>query len=222
MLRIESLSVRVGGFALRDVSMEVARDEYFVLMGPNGAGKTLLLRCIGGLLRVEGGRILIGGRDVTDLEPRERGIGYVPQDGALFPWIDVARNITFPLRVRGSRHRAALRDLAPIIDLLRLEGLLDRHPGTLSGGERQRVAVARALALRPGLLLLDEPVSALDEEARRLVCGHLRRIQRELRIAAVHVCHSSEEAGMVADRRAVLVDGRLRTDAASGPRAPAA
>ena len=211
MLRVESLSVRVGDFALRDVCLEVARDEYYVLMGPNGAGKTLLLRCIGGLLRADGGRILIGGRDVTDLEPRERGIGYVPQEGALFPWLDVAGNITFPLRVRGLRQRTALREVAPLIDLLRLEGFLARRPGTLSGGERQRVAVARALALRPGILLLDEPVSALDEEARRRVCGHLRRIQRELRIAAVHVCHSTEEAGMVADRRAVLEGGRLRT-----------
>lgn len=211
MLKVESLHVAVGDFALRDVSLEVAPEEYFVLMGPNGSGKSLLLRAIGGLLRVHSGRVLIGGRDVTALEPRERGIGYVPQDGALFPYLDVARNITFPLRVRGSRHRTALRDVGSLIDLLQLGGLLHRHPGTLSGGERQRVAVARALAFRPSILLLDEPVSALDEEARRLVCGHLRRIQRELRIATIHVCHSTEEARMVADRRVLMDGGRLRT-----------
>jgi ABC-type Fe3+/spermidine/putrescine transport system ATPase subunit len=211
MLQVESLSLQVGSFALRDVSLDVGPEEYFVLMGPNGSGKTLLLKCIGGLLRVRAGRILIDGRDVTGLEPRERGIGYVPQEGALFPYLDVARNIAFPLRIRGWRLRPALRRLEPLIDLLQLGALLQRHPGTLSGGERQRVAVARALASQPRVLLLDEPVSALDEEARRLVCGHLRRLQRELKIAAVHVCHSSEEAGMLADRRAVMVDGRLST-----------
>jgi ABC-type sugar transport system ATPase subunit len=209
MIRIEHLSFRAGDFAVRDVSLDVAPGEYLVLLGPNGSGKTLLISCLCGLIRAEAGRIVIGGKDVTRLEPRLRGVGYVPQDYGLFPHLNVARNVTFPLRARGWRHKRAIDETRDLVDMLRLGPLMDHAPRTLSGGERQKVALARALAARPAVLLLDEPVSALDSPTRVEVLGQLRQIQRRLGVTTVHVCHSIDEARAVADRAAVIVDGRL-------------
>jgi len=209
MIRVTDLAFRAGDFRARDISLAVAPGEYFVLLGPNGSGKTLLVGCLCGLVRPERGRIEIAGRDVTRLEPRLRGVGYVPQACDLFPHLSVGRNITFALRARGVRHREALRRLADVIESLRLEGLLDHRPHTLSGGERQKVALARALALRPKVLLLDEPVSALDAPTRDEVLDRLARVHHEFDVTTVHVCHSIEEARAVADRAGVMIDGRL-------------
>ena len=209
MIAVRGLSLRAGSFEVRGVSLDVADGEYFVLLGANGSGKTLLLRCLCGLVRASEGRIEIDGRDVTRAEPRLRAIGYVPQDYGLFPHLDVAGNVTVPLRARGVRRRAALERLAPLVANLGLEGLLGRVPANLSGGERQKVALARALAFRPRLLLLDEPVSALDGPTRTEVLAELRRVQREYALATVHVCHAIDEARAVADRAGVMVGGRL-------------
>lgn len=209
MLRVERLCLQAGAFRIRDVSLRVESGTYFVLMGPTGSGKTLLLKCLCGLIRPAAGRILVDGRDVTGLEPRRRHIGYVPQDCALFPHMSVAKNITFSLRARGMRHRAALRQVRELIDTLEIARLLDRRTGGLSGGERQKVAVARALAATPKLLLLDEPVSSLDEPTRRETCTTLRRTQRALGISTLHVCHNLEEARSVSDRIGVMAGGRL-------------
>ena len=210
MLKVDGLTVRLGDFLLDGVSLEVQSEEYFVLMGPNGSGKSVLIKLIGGLLRPDHGSVRVAGRDVTDLEPRQRGMGYVPQDGALFPHLSVAKNIAFALRIRGVRLASALRQLGPLIQMLKLEDLLQRRPGTLSGGERQKVALARALAFKPKLLLLDEPVSALDQETRKTVCEYLRRIQRELKVTTLHVCHDGEEARSVADRIGLMSQGKLQ------------
>jgi ABC-type sugar transport system ATPase subunit len=209
MLRIRDLAFRAGEFSVEVAALEVAAGEYFVLLGANGSGKTLLLSCLAGLVRAERGTALVAGQDVTHMEPRRRNIGYVPQDYGLFPHMDVARNITFALRVRGMAHEAALAQLAPLIDLLNLRGLLGHWPLTLSGGERQKVSLARALAIQPALLLLDEPVSALDWPTRAEVLEQLRRVQRELAVTTVHVCHSLDEATAVADRAGVMIGGRL-------------
>ena len=209
MIRIENLTFRAGDFRVRDVSLDVAGREYFVLLGPNGSGKTLLIHCLCGLLRAEAGRLLIDGEDVTDAEPRRRRIGYVPQDYGLFPHLNVARNITFALRAGGMRHADAMRRAAPLIDLLHLGRLLDHAPLTLSGGERQKAALARALAIQPRLLLLDEPTSALDGPTRVEVLEQLRSVQRNFGVTTIHVCHSIDEAAAVADRAGVLIDGRL-------------
>jgi ABC-type sugar transport system ATPase subunit len=209
MLKIRDLAFQAGDFRIEVADLAVAAGEYFVLLGPNGSGKTLLLACLCGLLRAERGSIVVAGQDVTHLEPRRRQIGYVPQDYGLFPHMDVARNITFALRVRGVAHEAALERLTPLVDLLDLRRLLAHWPLTLSGGERQKVALARALAIQPAILLLDEPVSALDWPTRAEVLEQLRRVQKELGVTTLHVCHSLDEATAVADRAGVMVGGRL-------------
>jgi ABC-type sugar transport system ATPase subunit len=209
MIRVRGLEFTVGAFHLGPVSLEVGGGDYFVLLGPTGMGKTLFLECLCGLLRPARGRVEIDGRDVTALPPRERRIGYVPQHQGLFPHLTVLGNLAFPLRVRGVGAAERRRELAPLIELLGLEPLLHRWPGTLSGGERQKVALARALAHRPPVLLLDEPVSALDEPARERLCAELRRIHDELGITTMHVSHNVEEAFSVADRAGVLHEGRL-------------
>ena len=209
MLEVENLSLQAGDFRVRGICLGVGTGETFVLMGPTGSGKSLLARCICGLVRAEAGYIRIGGRDVTALEPRRRRVGYVPQDGALFPHMSVARNLTFAPRVGGTRHAAALREMRPLVGLLGLDPLLDRHPDTLSGGERQKVALARALATQPDLLVLDEPLSALDEPSRREVSTLLRRVQREVRVATIHICHNTEEAESLADRVGIMHAGEL-------------
>ena len=214
MLRVQQLSLQAGAFRVRDVSLRAGEGEYLVLMGPTGSGKTLLLKCLCGLIRPTAGRVVLDGRDVTDLEPRRRHIGYVPQDCALFPHMSVAKNVTFSLRARGIRSRAAREQVRALTDTLGIKHLLDRHPAGLSGGERQKVAVARALAAQPKLLLLDEPVSSLDEPTRREICQMLRRTQRTLGITTLHVCHNLEETRSVADRVGVMAGGRL---AQTGP-----
>lgn len=209
MIEIRDLAFRAGDFRVEVTGLAVPGGEYFVLLGPNGCGKTLLLLCLCGLLRAERGAIIVGGRDVTHLEPRLRRIGYVPQDYGLFPHMNVARNVTFALRARGLSHGAALERLGPLIDLLGLRDLLVHWPLTLSGGERQKVAVARALAVEPVLLVLDEPVSALDWPTRAEVLEQLRWVQRELGVTTIHVCHGLDEAAAVADRAGVMIAGRL-------------
>ena len=209
MIRIRDLSFRAGDFHVRDVSLDVAPREYFVLLGPNGSGKTLLVSCVCGLVRAEAGTIEIDGLNVTGAEPRLRRIGYVPQDYGLFPHMDVAANVTFPLRARGVSRATALGQVSPVVETLHLERFLGRNPATLSGGERQKVALARALAGRPKLLVLDEPVSALDGPTRVEVVEQLRRVQREFGVATIHVCHSLDEAMAVADRAGVMIEGRL-------------
>lgn len=209
MIRIEGLCHKVGSFALDDVSLTVGGGEYFVLLGPTGSGKTLLIECLCGLLRPQGGCIFVDGRDITDLEPRHRSIGYVPQSQGLFPHLTVEQNILFALRARGTPRGECARLAEPLIELLDIGYLLSRWPAHLSGGERQKVALARALAMRPRFLILDEPVSALDEANRERVCAELRRIHGELDVTTIHISHSVEEALSVADRAGVLRQGRM-------------
>jgi ABC-type sugar transport system ATPase subunit len=188
------------------LSLDIAKGEYFVLLGPPGSGKTIFLECLCGLKKIESGRIYIDEREVTRLEPRTRGIGYVPQDYALFPHLSVEQNIAFGLRAHG--HTEA--KVTQTADLLGIRHLLSRRIDGLSGGEKQRVALARALVLKPKILLLDEPVCALDEVTRQEVCGQLLEIQRQLGLTTVHVSHNLEEAFSVADRAAILHQGVLQ------------
>ncbi|MDP6633839.1 MAG: ATP-binding cassette domain-containing protein [Phycisphaerae bacterium] len=209
MLNVQNLGFRVGDFELRNVCLHVKPREYFVLMGATGSGKSLLVKSVCGLVRAETGRIMIGGDDVTDLPPRLRGVGYVPQESCLMPHLNVLRNVTFALEVAGMSKKDAAEEIAHVVESLGIRALLDRSTVNLSGGERQKVALARALAHKPKLLLLDEPVSALDEPTRREICAVLGRVQKEFGVATIHVCHSRQEAEAVSDRVGVMSHGKL-------------
>ena len=206
MIRTEEIIFNVGEFELKRLSIEIGSGEYFILLGPPGSGKTIFLECLCGLKRLTSGKIYIDGRDVTRLEPRLRGIGYVPQDYALFPHLTVEQNIAFGLRVRGITEEK----IVETADMLGISQLLSRSIAGLSGGEKQRVALARALVLQPKILLLDEPVCALDEVTRQEVCKQLLTIQRKLGLTTIHVSHNLEEAFTVADRAAILHQGVLQ------------
>jgi len=210
MIRVEGLGFSVGEFRLEDASLEVADGEYFVLLGPPGSGKSVFLECLCGLNRAERGRVVIDGQDVTALPPRERGLGYVPQDYALFPHLSAEGNVAFGLRARGRSRADVRKRTTAVADMLGIGHLLKRRIAGLSGGERQRVALARALAVEPRVLLLDEPVSALDESTREAVCSELRRLQSDLRITTIHVSHNLEEAFSVADRGGILRAGSFQ------------
>jgi ABC-type Fe3+/spermidine/putrescine transport system ATPase subunit len=206
MIRAEEMSFSIGTFEMQRLNIDMAKGEYFILLGPPGSGKTIFLECLCGLKKIHSGRILIDGRDVTQLEPRRRGIGYVPQDYALFPNLSVEQNIAFGLRAHGYEET----NITEITDMLGIRHLLRRSIYGLSGGEKQRVALARALVLKPKILLLDEPVCALDEVTRQQICAQLLDIQRRLGLATVHVSHNLEEAFSVADRAAILHRGILQ------------
>jgi len=210
MIRTEEIFFHVGTFQLQNFSLEVGTGQYFVLLGPPGSGKSIFLECLCGLKKIDSGRIYIDGREVTALEPRVRNIGYVPQDYALFPHLSVEQNIAFGLRVHGYQRSQIKAKVTETVDLLEIRHLLSRGIEGLSGGEKQRVALARALVLQPKVLLLDEPVCALDEATRQDVCAQLFRVQRQLDLTTIHVSHNLEEAFSVADRAAILHKGLLR------------
>nr|WP_207191591.1 ABC transporter ATP-binding protein [Paracraurococcus ruber] len=200
--------------ALEDVSLEVAQGEFVTILGPSGSGKTTMLTVVAGLNRPTAGRILIGGRDVTDLPAAQRNIGLVFQSYALFPHMTVADNIAFPLSVRGVAAGEARRRVAEALARVRLEGFERRKPSQLSGGQQQRVALARAIVFSPDILLLDEPLGALDRKLREEVQIELRRLQRDLGITTVLVTHDQEEALSLSDRIVVLSEGRVQQIAA--------
>jgi ABC-type Fe3+/spermidine/putrescine transport system ATPase subunit len=209
MIRVEGLSYRVGAFALRDLSLHVQPGEYFVLLGPSGAGKSVFLECLCGLNCIADGRVFIAGRDVTGLEPRHRGIGYLPQDYALFPHLSVRNNIRFGLRYQSEGREAIERRVDEVMELAGVAHLAGRRPQRLSGGEKQRVALARAAAIRSRVLLLDEPVSAVDEGARDRLCRQLKELHAAAQTTTLHVCHNFAEMLVVADRVAVIHQGQI-------------
>jgi sulfate/thiosulfate transport system ATP-binding protein len=194
---------------VNDVSVEIGEGEFFVLLGPSGSGKSTLLRAIAGLTGVSHGRIALHGRDVTHVSARERGVGLVFQNYALFRHMTVADNIEFALRVRRMRRADRLARRKELLRLVALEGMDERLPAQLSGGQQQRVAVARALAHKPEVLLLDEPFGALDAKIREELRRTIRQVQRELGITTVLVTHDQEEAFALADRIGVMNLGRL-------------
>lgn len=218
VLKVENLSIRLGEFDLREISFEVQTGEYFVLLGPTGTGKTVLIECIAGLHRPRSGQIILNGRNVTNLPPEERGIAYVPQDYALFPNLTAFENIAFGLRVRKLPDEKVRERVLELAEWLGIIYLLDRLPLTLSGGEKQRVALARALAVEPQILLLDEPLAAVDEQTRERLCRELKTIQRQTGATFVHVSHNFEETLAVADQVGVMSFAEETEDRVQGTR----
>ncbi len=209
MIEVHDLRKTLGEFTVHGVSLAIEEREYFVLLGPTGAGKTVLLECIAGLYPLDGGRVLVNERDVTRVVPEHRHLSYVPQDYVLFPHLSVFDNIAFSLRLQGwgaDRMAERVRELS---DMLGITPLLSRRPRTLSGGEQQRTAIARALAPGPTALLLDEPLSALDENTRIQIAAELQSLPARFGTTVIHVCHNFEEALRLATRIAVLYRGRL-------------
>lgn len=218
MIAVEDLTVHAADFSLRGVSFAVPAGGYAALMGRTGSGKTTLLEAICGLRPVAGGRVLLLGRDVTRLRPGERGLGYVPQDRALFGTMTVWEHLAFALLVRKAPRPAVRARVAELAELLGLTALLHRKPRGLSGGESQRVALGRALSAEPRVLLLDEPLSALDQETREEMYALLRRVRERTGVTTLHVTHDPAEARRLADRLLVVKDGRvLAGELSAGP-----
>ena len=196
--------------ALHGVSMDIRQGEFFTLLGPSGCGKTTLLRCIAGFEDVSEGAIRLKGEDIAPLPPHKRPVNTVFQQYALFPHMTVLENVSFGLRRRGWSDRDASGRSREVLEMVRLSDFAKRRPGQLSGGQQQRVALARALAPGPEVLLLDEPLSALDLKLRQAVRVELKQIQRETGIAFVFVTHDQEEALTMSDRIAVMSEGRVQ------------
>ncbi len=212
-IKLEKITRNYGEIpALRGISLEVNDGEIMTVLGPSGCGKTTMLRVIAGLLEPDSGRIFFGERDVTALPPEKRRVGMVFQNYALFPHMDISENIGFGLRMRGSDKGHIRKRVEEALSLVGLDGYEKRMPSELSGGEQQRVALARAIAPEPDILLLDEPLSALDAGLRISLRHDIRSIQRELGITTIYVTHDRDEAMDISDRIAVLNRGRLEQE----------
>ncbi|AZS87029.1 ABC transporter ATP-binding protein [Streptomyces griseoviridis] len=211
-IRFDSVTVAYDGDVVLDsLDLTVAPGEVMALLGPSGSGKTTALRAVAGFVRPESGRVFLGERDVTDLPPYRRGIGMVVQQYALFPHLRVEENVAFGLKARGTPRAEIRARVGEALEMTGMAGFARRHPRELSGGQQQRVAIARALAVRPGVLLLDEPLSALDARLRSGMLAELARLHRELPdVSMLYVTHDQLEALTLADRIAVMDRARLR------------
>ena len=210
MLEVRQLAKSLGTLRLKDVSFVVEPGDYLALLGPSGVGKTVLLELLAGLMKPDAGTICCNGVDLTAAPPERRNFAVVYQDCALFPHLSVAGNIAYGLARRGVSRRNRQTKVAALADMLEITDLLNRRPVTLSGGEQQRAGLARALAVEPQVLLLDEPLSALDPNARRRLRGLLKRVHDEFRTPTIHITHEANEALAVGHHIAVMLDGTIR------------
>jgi len=209
MIEIKGLSLHLGEFHLKDINLSIRDGEYFVILGPTGAGKTVLMECLAGLHHIRKGEIWFDRAEVTHLVPEERNVGYVPQDYVIFPFLNVFDNIAFGLKQTGHAGSGTQERVNKLADLMGISHILRRDTRSLSGGEKQRVALARALAPSPGILLLDEPLGALDLRTAKYLRLELRRVHRELGLTTIHITHDLMEALEMADRVAVIQNGQV-------------
>ena len=196
-----------GEYVLKNLNLSVDKGEILALLGESGSGKTTLLKIIAGFLKPKEGRVVIDGKDVTNLPPNKRNIGIVFQNYALFPHMSVLDNIIYGLKVRRTPREEAIRRAKELIDLLNLSGLENKHPSQLSGGQQQRVAIARALIIEPKILLMDEPMSNIDPKLRSKLRAEIKKILKKLNITTVYVTHDQEDAFEIGDRIAILHKG---------------
>ena len=210
MISVKNLSLAVGEFTLENVSFEIPTRAYCALMGKTGCGKTTVLEAICGLRKVSSGSISLMSREVTGLPPAARGIGFVPQDGALFSTMTVEENLGFSLAVRGRPKEVVVERVGQLADLLGISSLLGRRIQGLSGGEKQRVALGRALAFEPGILCLDEPLSALDDDTKEGLIDLLGKVREETGVTTLHITHSLREARSLCDMLLVMEENGVR------------
>lgn len=210
ILRLENVTKKYGSItAVNNISMTVSKGEFISLLGPSGCGKTTLLRLIAGLTGADGGSIYLKGEDITALPPEKRAVNTVFQSYALFPHMTVERNIGYGLRISGANKKEIKQKTAQMLDLVRLSGVGKKYPQELSGGQRQRVAIARALINKPELLLLDEPLGALDRQLRQYLGDEIRRIQQETNTTFIYITHDRDEAMNMSDRMIVMNEGEF-------------
>lgn len=209
MIELVNVSKTLGDFNLKDINLKVNNNEYFVILGPTGTGKTVILETIAGLYKPDKGKILFHDKNVTHIFPEERNIGFVYQDYALFPHLSVRENIIFGLKIRKYNNDIIEKKVKEITKLLGIGHLLKRYPSTLSGGEQQRVAIARVLVLSPEILLLDEPLSALDPRTKENFQYELKKIHNRFKTTTIHITHDFNEAMALADRIGVMCNGQI-------------
>ncbi|MBD3291723.1 MAG: ATP-binding cassette domain-containing protein, partial [Armatimonadia bacterium] len=210
VIEVVGLSGNWGSFELRDIALQVGQGEYRAIVGPCGAGKSLLLQCVAGLHPGHGGTVLLAGEEMTRQPPERRRLGYLPQEGAIFPHLSVRDNIAYGLRHQRVSGAEADKRFGEVVELLGLESIADRRdPTSLSGGEAQKVCLARALAIRPRALLLDEPLGSMDYQSSEEVAAALGQISETLAVAVLHITHDYTEAASLADTVTVMRDGAI-------------
>lgn len=209
MILIENLNLKAGDFRLKSINLEIKKGECYALLGPSGSGKSTLVSAILGLVELESGRILLNGKDIKEIKIENRDFGYLPQNLALFPHLSVEANIRYGLKAKRIDSKEIESYLQRLIDITGIAPLLNRYPKNLSGGERQRVALVRALATRPKLLLLDEPFSALNISLKMELWHLIKSLNRSLNTTMLLITHDLNEASFLADRVSIIIDGKI-------------